>query len=79
MKDLALRILQEETDGFELQSRLRDDVIDAMIRFKNETEQLNIPAVVGRSEQYCDCQEIIVADYIDNKYCSQCNKPMDSL
>ena len=45
MKDLALRILQEETDAFESQSRFRDDVIDAMIRFKNETEQLNIPAV----------------------------------
>ena len=48
MKDLALRILQEETKGFESQSRLRDDVIDAMIRFKNETEQLTTPAVMPR-------------------------------
>ena len=40
MEDLALRFLQEETEGFELQSRLRDDIIDAMIRFKNETQNI---------------------------------------
>ena len=45
MRELALNILQEETDGFESQSRLRDDVLDAMIRFENETEQCNIADV----------------------------------
>jgi hypothetical protein len=40
---------------------------------------LGIADVVGRREQYCDCQEIIVADYIDKKHCSICDKPMDSL
>ena len=39
-KALALKILQEETDGFESQSRLRDDIIDAMIKFKREIEKL---------------------------------------
>ncbi len=51
MRELALKILKEETGGFEEQSRLRDDVLDAMLRFVDETKQLTIPAVVGRSEQ----------------------------
>ena len=50
MRELALNILQEETDGFESQSRLRDDVLDAMIRFKNETKQCNI-AVVSKQRE----------------------------
>ena len=56
MKELALRILQEETDGFESQSRLRDDVLDAMVRFKNESEQLTIPVVIGSFVQFYDSQ-----------------------
>mgnify|MGYP003625341872 CR=1 FL=1 len=40
-----LSILQEETDGFKEQSRLRDDVLDAMeqayIKGKNEQLTLN--------------------------------------
>ncbi len=40
MRDLALKILQEETGSFAEQSRLRDDVLDAMIAFKNK----NIPS-----------------------------------
>ena len=52
MKKLALRILQEETDGFESQSRLRDDVLDAMVRFKNESEQLTIPDVMVELSDY---------------------------
>lgn len=46
MRELALKILQEETDSFESQSRLRDDVLDAMIRFENEIKQCNIANVV---------------------------------
>lgn len=34
MREKALQILQEETGSFEEQSRLREDVIDAMIAFK---------------------------------------------
>ena len=30
----ALEVLQKETDAFEEQSRLREDVIDAMVAFK---------------------------------------------
>ena len=47
-----LSILQEETDGFNEQSRLRDDVLDAMEEayLKGKREQLNIPVVVGQSE-----------------------------
>lgn len=54
-EELALKILQEETDGFESQNRLRDDIIDAMIRFSNEREQLTIPTVVGQSEKVGFC------------------------
>ena len=48
-----LIILQEETDGFKEQSRLRDDVLDAMEQayIKGKNEQLTIPDVVGQSEQ----------------------------
>lgn len=34
MRKLALKILQEETGSFAEQSRLRDDILDAMIAFK---------------------------------------------
>ena len=34
MRDKALQILQKETGSFEESSRLRDDVLDAMIAFK---------------------------------------------
>jgi hypothetical protein len=40
MRDKALKILQEETGSFEESSRLRDDVLDAMIAFKKG----NIPS-----------------------------------
>ena len=40
MRDKALKILQEETGSFEESSRLRDDVLDAMIAFKKS----NIPS-----------------------------------
>ena len=42
-----LSILQEETDGFNEQSRLRDDVLDAMEEayLKGKREQLTIPVV----------------------------------
>jgi hypothetical protein len=48
-----LSILQEETDGFKEQSRLRDDVLDAMEQayIKGKKEQLTIPVVVQQSEQ----------------------------
>ena len=48
MRELALKILQEETDGFESQSRLRDDVLDAMVRFEKETKQCDIAIVSKR-------------------------------
>ena len=60
-----LSILQEETDGFNEQSRLRDDVLDAMEEayLKGKREQLNIPVVVGQSEQLkclcCDGKGIV--------------------
>jgi hypothetical protein len=34
MREQALKILQDETGSFEEASRLRDDVLDAMIAFK---------------------------------------------
>jgi len=49
-KKLALKILQAETDGFETQSRLRDDVLDAMVRFESENKQCNI-AVVSKQRE----------------------------
>ena len=47
-----LSILQEETDGFNEQSRLRDDVLDAMEEayLKGKREQLDI-TVVGNSSK----------------------------
>lgn len=35
MREKALKILQEETGSFEENSRLRSDVLDAMIKFLN--------------------------------------------
>ena len=48
-----LSILQEETDGFKEQSRLRDDVLDAMEQayIKGKNKHLTIPVVVVQSEQ----------------------------
>ena len=45
-----LSILQEETDGFKEQSRLRDDVLDAMEQayIKGKNEQLTLTDVVKR-------------------------------
>jgi len=40
MRDKALKILQDETGSFQELSRLRDDVLDAMIVFK----KCNIPS-----------------------------------
>lgn len=40
MRDKALKILQDETGSFEESSRLRDDILDAMIAFKKD----NIPS-----------------------------------
>jgi len=62
MKDLALKILQEETNSFDMQSRLRDDVIDAMIRFTNECKQCNIQHVIKLAclcprTKYDDCDK----------------------
>jgi len=47
-----LSILQEETDGFKEQSRLRDDVLDAMEQayIKGKNDQLTIPDVVGQCD-----------------------------
>lgn len=47
-----LNILQEQTDGFESQSRLRDDVLDAMeeVYLKGKREQLILPNVRQQSE-----------------------------
>jgi len=72
MRDLALKILQEETDSFETQSRLRDDVLDAMVRLIEETKQCNIADVVGRSEQLvCEiCGEVEVEEQGD--WCDKC-------
>jgi|AntAceMinimDraft_5_1070358.scaffolds.fasta_scaffold151507_2 hypothetical protein len=52
-----LSILQKETDGFNEQSRLRDDVLDAMevAYLKGGREQLTIPDVVSTS--FCDTVE----------------------
>ena len=49
MRTLALKILQEETDGFESQSRLRDDVLDAMLRFEKEANQSPDDDQVGQA------------------------------
>ena len=47
-----LSILQEETDAFKEQSRLRDDVLDAMEQayIKGKNEQLNLVDVRISSE-----------------------------
>ena len=53
-----LSILQEETDGFKEQSRLRDDVLDAMEQayIKGKNEQLTLTDV-RRSD--CEIEEIV--------------------
>jgi len=70
-----LSILQEETDGFNEQSRLRDDVLDAMEKayLKGKREQLSIPDVVGRSEQLV-CQRCHEYDKQEQNdpYCIEC-------
>ena len=47
-----LSILQEETDGFKEQSRLRDDVLDAMEQayIKGKNEQLTLTDVSQKRE-----------------------------
>lgn len=72
MKDLALKILQEETNSFDMQSRLRDDVIDAMIRFTNECKQCNIQHV---STHVCPkCGHDKFQEYYAGKYfCCNCD------
>ena len=47
-----LSILQEETDGFKEQSRLRDDVLDAMEQayIKGKNEQLTLTDVSQQRE-----------------------------
>lgn len=58
-----LSILQEETDGFKEQSRLRDDVLDAMEQayIKGKNEQLTIPGTKGDEERKHKCY-----------YCKEC-------
>ena len=52
-----LSILQKETDGFNEQSRLRDDVLDAMEEayLKGKREQLNIAFVSVNEEREVVC------------------------
>jgi len=68
-----LSILQEETDGFNEQSRLRDDVLDAMEEayLKGKREQLTIPVVIVPF--VCrDCDKP-TKEYRDN-LCEPCHK-----
>jgi hypothetical protein len=72
-----LSILQEETDGFKEQSRLRDDVLDAMEEayIKGKNEQLTIPVVVRRSKQLvCDmCGSYKLEECTKDEYaCEDC-------
>ncbi len=62
-----LSILQEETDGFKEQSRLRDDVLDAMEQayIKGKDEQLTLTNV----SQY---RELLLAYH---KHLDSCNDP----
>ena len=64
MRDKALQILQKETGSFEESSRLRDDVLDAMIAFKKgnvpsdeEIKQANMFKLLHkkRNISYIDC------------------------
>ena len=50
-----LNILQEETNGFKEQSRLRDDVLDAMEQayIKGKKKQLNLTDVVEPKGTCC--------------------------
>ena len=58
-----LSILQEETDGFKEQSRLRDDVLDAMEQayIKGKNEQLTLTDVVKSLEVF---EEIVFEDWL---------------
>jgi hypothetical protein len=55
MRDKALKILQDETGSFEETSRLREDILDAMIAFKKgnipSEEEINNAAVIDYQQQ----------------------------
>ena len=69
-----LSILQEETDGFKEQSRLRDDVLDAMEQayIKGKNEQLTLTDVSQQRELYCFECEIEMPTKVDNKSVLRC-------
>ena len=71
-----LSILQEETDGFKEQSRLRDDVLDAMEQayIKGKDEQLTLTDIVRQSEQLVcpNNEQHIVKKESVGKYCMVC-------
>ena len=71
-KKLALKILQAETDGFETQSRLRDDVLDAMVRFESENKQCNIAVVSKQRELLIAYAKCVVG----GSYCMYCKKEL---
>lgn len=59
-----LKILQSETDSFNIQSRLRDDVLDAMEQayLKGKNEQCNIADVGGSYRMLKDGEVIKKGD-----------------
>ena len=67
-----LSILQEETDGFKEQSRLRDDVLDAMEQayIKGKEEQLTLTDVV--KPFFCLKKETVIGPQKCDKQCSYC-------
>ena len=76
-----LSILQEETDGFKEQSRLRDDVLDAMEQayIKGKKEQLTLTNVVVPKGTCCLKPKKIgkVNDMFESwDECKNCGKEM---
>ena len=71
-----LNILQEETDGFKEQSRLRDDVLDAMEQayIKGKKEQLTIPVVIV--SDFCSCDGVQDLHAMTGE-CRKCGKECD--
>ena len=67
-----LSILQEETDGFKEQSRLRDDVLDAMEQayIKGKNEQLTLTDVV--STYHCESYDFKRQGGRCAKQCDSC-------
>lgn len=74
-RDELLKILQEETDGFIEQSRLRDDVLDALEKVQEIAINYNHSCKSDSELLVCDCKDehwVYDESGVD-MYCKKCD------